>query len=880
MTKKVAETPLMGQYNRFKRQYPDAILLFRVGDFYETFGTDAREASRILGITLTKRSNGAASHIDLAGFPHHALDTYLPKLVQSGKRVAICDQIEDPKLAKNKLVKRAVTELVTPGLTMNDNVLDADTNNFLAALVLEDGKAGVSFLDLSTGEFLTSQGTVDEAEKLLSNFSPKEVLVQRGTEDRVAELIEEPLNLYPLDEWVFTEDYGRGRLVRLFEVQNLKGFGIEQEVLSIIASGVILYYLEATQHSDLKHITTLHKIEENRYAQLDKFTLRNLEILSPMADEGCALIDILDKTNTPMGGRLLKRWLVFPLLNVREIEERQDAVEAFVQSRSITQKLSDLLQGVGDMERLASKVSVARINPREMLQVATGLRYISPITELLKSTGSKSLIGLATVLDPCEELAEKIEKYINPETPVQFGRGNVILSGVNEELDEVRAISKGGKKYLLEMRDRESARTGIPSLKIAFNNVFGYYIEVRNTHKDKVPEDWIRKQTLKQAERYITPELKKYEERILGAEERIMELETELYAELMSYVVGYIRVLQANAATLSQIDVLLSFAEVAERNRYCRPEVKSSDVLEIKDGRHPVIEQMMAPGEEYVANDVYLDTKDQQIIIITGPNMSGKSALLRQTALIVLMAQVGAFVPASAASIGIVDRIFTRVGASDNISRGESTFMVEMTESAAILNRLTDKSLILIDELGRGTSTYDGISIARAIIEYLHEHPRGRAKTLFATHYHELNELEAQYPRIKNFNVSVQESDGKVIFLRKLVPGGSEHSFGIHVAKLAGMPREITGRAEEILRAMEDAAAIMRDGTKIEGMSIQPKPQTQEMPMQLSFFQLDDPLLSSIRDEILDVNIDTLTPLEALNKLASIQRLLNGGTKS
>lgn len=877
MAKKVAETPMMGQYNRFKKQYPDALLLFRVGDFYETFGADAVEAARILGITLTKRSNGATADTELAGFPYHALDTYLPRLVQSGKRVAICDQVEDPKLVKGKkLVKRAVTELVTPGLTMSDTVLEADANNFLAALVFGNGKAAVSFLDLSTGEFLTSEGTIDEIEKVLVNFAPKEVLVQRGTEQRVTDLFGEKLNLYPLEDWVFTEDYGRERLVRHFEVKNLKGFGIEEEPLAITAAGAVLYYLEATHHSELSHVTTLNRIEEHRYVQLDKFTLRNLEILAPMSEEGKSLIDVLDKTLTPMGGRQLKRWMVFPLLDVREIEARQGAVKAFIQHPQESQKLTQLLTGIGDMERLASKVAVARVNPREMLQVARGLRLVKPIAELLRQSQNHALLGFAAALDPCEDLAEKIEKYIEPETPIQLGKGNVIRHGVSDELDEVRTISGGGKKYLVEMRNRESENTGIPSLKIAFNNVFGYYIEVRNTHKDKVPSDWIRKQTLTQAERYITPELKKYEEKILGAEERIQELEVQLYEQLVQFVLGYIRVLQSNASILSQIDVLLSFAQVAVQQKYVRPEVNTSDTLNIKAGRHPVIEQMMPLGEEYVANHLYLDTESQQIIVITGPNMSGKSALLRQTALIVLMAQIGSFVPATQASIGIVDRIFTRVGASDNISRGESTFMVEMTESAAILNGLTSKSLILIDELGRGTSTYDGISIARAIVEYLHEHPRGRAKTLFATHYHELNELEGLYPRIKNFNVSVQEVDGKILFLRKLVPGGSEHSFGIHVAKLAGMPREIILRSEEILKALEEAADLMRENASVDGVTPRPTIATSEGPVQLSFFQLDDPLLASIREEILGVDINTLTPLEALNKLASIQRLLTG----
>lgn len=876
MCAKIAETPMMSQYNAIKQRHPDAILLFRVGDFYETFSTDAIEVSGLLGITLTKRANGSASHVELAGFPHHALDTYLPKLVALGKRVAICDQMENPKLTK-KLVKREVTELVTPGLTMNDTVLVSNTNNFLAAVVLGAGKAGVAFLDLSTGEFLTSQGYVDDIDKLIHNFNPKEVLIKRGTEHEITRHFGDKLNIYPLEDWVFTEDYGRDRLMKHFELHHLKGLGIETNTLSIIACGTILYYLQATCHEELGHITSLRKIEEDHFVRLDKFTLRNLEILNPISDEGVSLINVLDATRTPMGGRLLRRWTVFPLLDPAEISKRQTAVRALLDMPEEAARLDDLLCGIGDIERLSSKVAVSRINPREMLQMATALRIMRPIKDMLQASTVSSLKDLAITLDPCDELAQKIEDYINPDAPIALGRGAVIRDGVNAELDALREISGGGKDYLMQIRARESERTGIPNLKIAFNNVFGYFIEVRNTHKDKVPEDWIRKQTLVNAERYITQELKEYEQKILGAEEKIQALEAEIFASLMNTLGGYMRVLQSNAMVISTIDVLNSFAKIAKANDYHCPIVDNSEVIDIKEGRHPVIERLLPAGEVYVPNDVYLDTDGTQIIVITGPNMSGKSALLRQTALITLMAQIGSFVPARSARIGIVDRIFTRVGASDNISRGESTFMVEMTESAAILNNLTRRSLILIDELGRGTSTYDGISIARAIVEYLHEHPNGRAKTLFATHYHELNELESIYPRIHNFNVSVKESDGKVIFMRKLIPGGSEHSFGIHVAQLAGMPRPIVSRAEEILETLETAAAKMRSE---ESLSITKIPSTTtpaaEQPYQLSFFQLDDPVLGQIRSEITDIDINSLTPLEALNKLNEIKKALTG----
>ena len=882
MATKAGETPMMTQYRSFKKKYPDAILLFRVGDFYETFSDDAIEMSALVGITLTKRGNGGATEIPLAGFPYHALDTYLPKLVAQGKRVAICDQIEDPKLT-NKLVKRDITELVTPGLTMQDTVLDADSNNFLAAAVLGSGRVGVAFLDLSTGEFITSQGRPEEMEKLFNNFSPRETLVKKSTETEVRRLLGEHLHLYPLDEWIYTEDYGRERLLRHFQVKHLKGFGIEEETLAIQACGAILYYLEATKHFQISHISSLQKIEESRFLQLDRFTLRNLEILEPLTPEGVPLVDILDKTLTPMGGRLLKRWLVFPLLDAGEIRKRQEAVKGFVLEPLVYEKIGELVSGLGDLERLASKVAVGRINPREVLMIASSLRLVRPIIDTLASSGSKELGELALRLDALEALATEIENTIEPDTPAQIGRGGeVIRRGVSSELDDLRDIAGGGKEYLVNLRNRESERTGIPSLKVAFNNVFGYYIEVRNTYKDKVPEEWIRKQTLVSAERYITQELKEYEAKILGAEERIGVLETEIYTRLVSTLAGFITVLQTDAQTLSEIDVLRSFAETALLNKYCLPVVENDTILDIKGGRHPVIERLMPPGEVYIDNDVRLDPADTQIIIVTGPNMAGKSALLRQTALITLMAQVGSYVPAASARIGIVDRIFTRVGASDNISRGESTFMTEMTEAATILNNLTPGSLILIDELGRGTSTYDGISLAQSIVEYLHDHPRAHAKTLFATHYHELNELAGYFPRVKNFNVTVKEEAGKVIFLRKLEPGGSRHSFGIHVAKMAGMPKRIVERAEEILTILENRAAEIRGGESPEGAERKPVKGAKKKrrvayaapdmgPVQLSFFELEDPKLAKLKRDLLDIDLNRLTPLEALNKLSALQ---------
>lgn len=882
MANKAGETPMMTQYMSFKKKYPDAILLFRVGDFYETFSDDAIEVSAITGITLTKRGNGGATDVPLAGFPYHALDTYLPKLVTGGKRVAICDQIEDPKLT-NKLVKRDITELVTPGLTMQDTVLDSDSNNFLSSIVVGSGQVGVAFLDLSTGEFITAQGLPEDMEKLITNFSPRETLVKKGLEGEVRRHFGDKLNLYPIDEWVYTEDYGRERLRRHFQVKHLKGFGIEKDLLAIMACGAILYYLEATKHFRLSHITTLQKIEESRFLRLDRFTLRNLEILEPLTEDGVPLVQVLDKTLTPMGGRLLKRWVVFPLLDTAEIKKRQETVRGFILDKSVYTQVGDLLSGVGDLERLASKVSVARVNPREVLMIAASLRLIRPIMETLSASSSKELKDLALRLDALDAVAAEIEASIDPDSPAQIGRGSaVIRAGISPELDELRDIVGGGKEYLIKLRNRESERTGIPSLKVAFNNVFGYYIEVRNSYKDQVPEEWIRKQTLVNAERYITGELKEYEQKILGAEERISVLETELYSKLVQKIAGYISALQKDAQTLSEIDVLRAFAQDATEYKYCLPQVGDGTVIDIKGGRHPVIERLMPPGEIYIDNDVSLDPASNQILVITGPNMAGKSALLRQTALITLMAQIGSYVPATEAHIGVVDRIFTRVGASDNISRGESTFMTEMTEAATILNNLTPRSLILIDELGRGTSTYDGISLAQAIVEYLHDHPRAHAKTLFATHYHELNELANYFPRVKNYNVTVKEEDGKVIFLRKLEPGGTRHSFGIHVAKMAGMPRKIVTRAEEILKILEERASEIHGGEVPQSIDKKARRNLKSKknvayaapgiePVQLSFFELEDPKLAKLKKELLDIDLNRLTPLEALNKLSSLQ---------
>lgn len=865
----IVETPLMKQYFEIKAKHPDAILLFRVGDFYETFSEDAIVASEILGITLTRRANGAAQFVELAGFPHHALDTYLPKLVRAGKRVAICDQLEDPKLTK-KLVKRGITELVTPGVSTNDNILNHKENNFLAAIHFSKATCGIAFLDISTGEFLTAEGTVDYIDKLLNNFSPKEVLVERNNRKSFEEKFGSRFFIFELEDWVFTSEAAHDRLLKHFETKNLKGFGVQHLKLGVVAAGAILHYLDLTQHTQISHITSLARIEEDRYVRLDKFTVHSLELLGTMNDGGTSLLDVLDKTVSPMGSRMLRRWIVFPLKDCKPIEDRQNVVEYFFRQPDMKEELDELLNQIGDLERIISKVAVGRVSPREVLQLKVALQSVEPIKERCMASGEPSLCTIGEQLNTCALIRDRIAREIANDAPSLLNRGGVIQSGVNTELDELRTIAYSGKDYLLQIQQREIEHTGIPSLKIAFNNVFGYYIEVRNTHKDKVPAEWIRKQTLVNAERYITQELKEYEEKILGAEEKILALEGKLFNDLVMCLMEYIEPIQMNANLIARIDCLLSFAKVAQLNKYIRPEVNDSDVIDIKAGRHPVIEKQLPPGETYVANDVYLDDEKQQVIMITGPNMAGKSALLRQTALITLMAQIGSFVPAETAHIGIVDKIFTRVGASDNISVGESTFMVEMNEAADILNNLSSKSLVLFDELGRGTSTYDGISIAWAIVEYIHEHPKARAKTLFATHYHELNEMERSFKRIKNYNVSVKEVGNKVIFLRKLVPGGSEHSFGIHVAKMAGMPQSIVKRSNEILKQLENE-------NRKDGMARPVKEiTTQREGYQLSFFQLDDPVLSQVRDEIKNMDVNNLTPLEALNKLSEIKRIITG----
>ena len=870
MAKEIVETPLMKQYIEMKKQHPDAILLFRVGDFYETFSDDALTASEILGITLTRRANGAAQYVELAGFPHHALDTYLPKLVRAGKRVAICEQLEDPKLTK-KLVKRGITELVTPGVSINDNILNHKENNFLAGVHFgKGGVCGVAFLDISTGEFLTAEGAYDYIDKLLGNFSPKEVLVERSKRKQFEEHFGPRYLLFELDDWVFTEDAASERLLRHFETKNLKGFGVQQLPNAIIASGSLLHYLDITQHTHIAHITALSRIEEDRYVRLDKFTVRSLELLDSMNEGGRSLLDVIDRTVSPMGARMLRRWLVFPLKNVKKINDRLNGVEYFFRRPDLREAIEPHLDLIGDLERIISKVAVGRISPREVAQLRVSLSAIEPIKQICLSAEEPMLQYMGEQLNACALIRDRIEREINPDAPTLVNRGGIIRHGVNSELDELRDLSFSGKDYLLKIQQREIERTGITSLKISFNNVFGYYIEVRNTHKDKVPAEWIRKQTLVNAERYITQELKEYEEKILGAEERISVLETQLFNDLVQAISEYIPAIQLNANLIAQLDCLLSFVKIAQENRYVRPEVNESLEIDIVEGRHPVIEKQLPPGEVYVSNSVRLDNDTQQIMMITGPNMAGKSALLRQTALIVLMAQIGCFVPAESAKIGLVDKIFTRVGASDNISLGESTFMVEMNEAANILNNISERSLVLFDELGRGTSTYDGISIAWAIVEHIHEHGRARAKTLFATHYHELNEMERTYKRIANYNVSVKEVDNKVIFLRKLVRGGSEHSFGIHVAKLAGMPQSIVKRADQILKQMEKE-------NRQNGIA---KP-TAEIAssrggVQLSFFQLDDPVLSQVRDEILRVDINNLTPMEALNKLNDIKKIITG----
>jgi DNA mismatch repair protein MutS len=870
---KIVETPLMKQYFEIKAKHPDAILLFRVGDFYEMYGDDAVVGAEILGIVQTKRANGVGQSVEMAGFPHHALDTYLPKLVRAGKRVAICDQLEDPKLTK-KLVKRGITELVTPGVSINDNILNHKENNFLAAIHFAKDKCGIAFLDISTGEFLTAEGTTDYIDKLLNNFSPKEVLLERNNKKKFEEIFGPRYFSFELDDWIFTSEAANDRLLKHFETKNLKGFGIQHLKLGIIASGAILYYLDQTQHTHISHITSLARIEEERYVRLDKFTVRSLELVCAMNEDGKSLLDVIDKTISPMGSRLLRRWILFPLKDVKPIQERQDVVEYFFRHPEVKELLDEQLEQIGDLERIISKVAVGRVTPREVVQLKIALQALEPIKEACMASNEPSLCRIGEQLNVCALIRDRIDREIQPDPPSLVNKGGVIAKGVNEELDELRSIAYSGKDYLLQVQQRESEKTGIPSLKIAFNNVFGYYIEVRNAHKDKVPADWIRKQTLVNAERYITEELKEYEEKILGAEEKILSLESRLFNELVLCLTEYIPPIQCNANLIGRLDCLLSFAKAAESNKYIRPLVDESDVIDIKGGRHPVIEKQLPLGETYVANDVYLDEDKQQIIIITGPNMAGKSALLRQTALITLLAQIGCFVPAESARIGIVDKIFTRVGASDNISVGESTFMVEMNEAADILNNMTSRSLVLFDELGRGTSTYDGISIAWAIVEYIHEHPHAHAKTLFATHYHELNEMERSFPRIKNFNVSVKEVGNKVIFLRKLVPGGSEHSFGIHVAKMAGMPKCIVNRADEILKQLESEK---RQEGAISGSSVKKAPATRQSGnYQLSFFQLDDPVLSQVRDEIKNMDLNNLTPLEALNKLSEIRKIITG----
>ena len=878
-------TPMMRQFFEMKAKHPEALLLFRCGDFYETYCEDAIEASKVLGITLTRRNNGgSAGGAEMAGFPHHALDTYLPKLIRAGKRVAVCDQLEDPKKKRleikgkkglsqmDKMVKRGITELVTPGVAMGDNVLNYKENNFLAAVHFGKASCGVSFLDISTGEFLTGEGTPDYVEKLMGNFQPKEVLYDRAMKQKFEQCFGTKYCTYELDDWVFTEQTARQKLLGHFKTKSLKGFGVEHLKNGIIASGAIMQYLEITQHTQINHITALSRIEEDKFVRMDRFTIRSLELVAPMQDDGSSLLNVIDRTVTAMGGRMLRRWLVFPLKDVRPINERLDIVEYFFKEPEFKQLMDDQLRRIGDLERIISKVAVGRVSPREVVQLQHALEAIQPIKVACQHAKNEALQRVGEQLNLCETLKERIAKEIQPDPPQLINKGDVIADGYNAELDDLRSISRHGKDYLLKIQEREIEKTGISSLKVGYNNVFGYYLEVRNTFKDKVPEDWIRKQTLAQAERYITQELKEYEEKILGADEKILILEAQLFNELIASMQEYIPQIQINANLIARMDCLLSFSKASEENHYVRPVIDDSEVLDIKQGRHPVIETQLPLGERYVPNDVLLDTEKQQIMMITGPNMAGKSALLRQTALIVLLAQVGCFVPAESARVGLVDKIFTRVGASDNISLGESTFMVEMTEAANILNNVSPRSLVLFDELGRGTSTYDGISIAWAIVEYLHQHKKAQARTLFATHYHELNEMEKNFPRIKNFNVSVKEVDGKVIFLRKLEPGGSEHSFGIHVAEIAGMPRSIVNRANVILKQLEgDNAGV--------GAAGKPNMQHLDEPkdgVQLSFFQLDDPVLSQIRDEILGLDINNLTPVEALNKLNEIKKILMG----
>ena len=878
-------TPMMKQFFSMKAQHPGALMLFRCGDFYETYGEDAVESAKILGITLTRRNNGGnCDSIEMAGFPHHALDTYLPKLIRAGKRVAICDQLEDPKKkreaikgkkglsAMDKMVKRGITELVTPGVALSDNVLNYKENNFLAAVHFGKGACGVSFLDISTGEFLTGEGTFDYVEKLLGNFQPKEVLFDRAKKQDFERYFGTRLCTFEMDDWVFTDQTARQKLLKHFGTKNLKGFGVDHLHNGVVAAGAILQYLEITQHTHINHITSLARIEEDKYVRMDRFTIRSLELIAPMNEDGASLLDVIDNTVTPMGGRMLRRWMVFPLKDAKPINERLDVVDYLFREPDFRECIDEQFHRIGDLERIISKVAVGRVSPREVVQLKNALMAIQPVKTACLYAKSETLKRIGEQLNLCESLRDRIEKEIQPDPPQLAAKGNVIAPGYDRQLDELRSIRDNGKQYLLEIQEKEAEQTGITSLKIGFNNVFGYYLEVRNTFKDKVPEDWIRKQTLAQAERYITPELKEYEEKILGADEKILAMEGQLFMELIQDMQEFIPQIQINANLIAHLDCLLSFMKVSQQQRYVRPVVDGSEVLDIKQGRHPVIETQLPIGEQYVPNDVLLDTEHQQIMMITGPNMAGKSALLRQTALIVLLAQIGCFVPAERARIGMVDKIFTRVGASDNISLGESTFMVEMTEASNILNNVTPRSLVLFDELGRGTSTYDGISIAWAIVEYLHEHPRAQARTLFATHYHELNEMEKNFPRIRNFNVSVKEVDGKIIFLRKLEPGGSEHSFGIHVAEIAGMPRSIVKRANVILKELET------DNAQVGGVgkaAVERLDQSRE-GVQLSFFQLDDPVLTQIRDEILGLDVNNLTPVEALNKLNDIKKILKG----
>ncbi len=870
--KAVAETPLMKQYNQIKARHPQALLLFRVGDFYETFGEDAIKTSKILGIILTKRKNGSASEIELAGFPHHSLDTYLPKLVRAGQRVAICDQLEDPKMTKT-IVKRGVTELVSPGVSFNDQVLEQGKNNFLCAIHFGKDHLGVAFLDVSTGEFLVAEGNKEYIDKLISSFEPSEIIFQKNRTKDFQTQFGENHYTFRLEDWAFTEEFAEESLNKHFGTKNLKGFGIEKMSLAVIAAGAVFYYLSENQHQRLGHITSIARIEEEKYVWLDRFTIRNLELVFSTNDNAKTLADILDKTHTPMGGRLIKRWIVLPLKDEKPINERLDVVDYLTKNEEIAFELSQRLREIGDLERLISKVAVGKVNPKEVMHLRRTLLQIHPIKELLKEDSLVSLKKMVDQLNTCETLIQLIENTLTDEPAGQIGKGAVIRSGCNSELDELREIAYHGKDYLEQLQERESQRTGIQSLKISFNNVFGYYIEVRNSHKDKVPEDWIRKQTLVNAERYITEELKEYETKILGAEEKIFAIETKLFQDLVYNMADYIHPIQHNANVIARLDCLFSFSQIAFENNYKRPEINDGFVLDIKNGRHPVIEKRLPIGEEYIPNDVYLDSTDQQIIMITGPNMSGKSAILRQTALIVLMAQMGCFVPADSAKIGLIDKVFTRVGASDNISSGESTFMVEMNETASILNNISPRSLILLDEIGRGTSTYDGISIAWAIAEFIHENPKAKCKTLFATHYHELNEMSKRFERIKNYNVSVKETANKVLFLRKLTPGGSEHSFGIHVAKMAGMPPLVIQRAEQVLKDLETSHAEV-GGKKQKSSKKLVSNGTENM--QLSFFQLNDPVLEQIHDELITIDINTLTPVEALMKLHEIKKLTGG----